>query len=115
MVETELDQITIATEAKFCAGMDTIIINEFLGNASMDIMLIPSWALPPSVTKSPSLVLAPLPPPLLCLRRAFLTLLILAPKFIQDKYYSNCARAKLSGLLPGEIGQCEYALGDTLD
>ncbi|TEB30807.1 hypothetical protein FA13DRAFT_1630008 [Coprinellus micaceus] len=60
----------------------------------------------PSTTASlsPS---ADLPSPLLCPRHAFLAALILASKFTQDKCYSNCAWAKLSGLPPREIGRCE--------
>ncbi|KAJ7276870.1 hypothetical protein C8J57DRAFT_1061238 [Mycena rebaudengoi] len=38
--------------------------------------------------------------------------LILAPKFMQDKCYSNRA---LSGLPAKEIGRCERALGNALD
>lgn len=53
--------------------------------------------------------------PLLCPRRTFLTTLILASKFSQDKCYSNCAWAKLSGLPPREIGCCERVLGHALD
>lgn len=55
-----------------------------------------------------------LPSPLLCPRRTFLAALILALKFMQDKCYSNHAWAKLSGLPPREVGQCERALGDAL-
>ncbi|KAJ7202927.1 Choline/Carnitine o-acyltransferase-domain-containing protein [Mycena rebaudengoi] len=33
---------------------------------------------------------------------------------IQDKCYSNCAWAKLSGLPAREIGRCEHTLGDTV-
>jgi len=36
--------------------------------------------------------------------------LILASKSFQDRWYSNLAWAKLSGLPPREIGQCERAL-----
>ncbi|KAJ7886412.1 hypothetical protein B0H14DRAFT_2338226, partial [Mycena olivaceomarginata] len=50
-----------------------------------------------------------------CPRWAFLASLILVSKFTQDKCYSNCAWAKLSGLPAREIGRCERALGDTLD
>jgi hypothetical protein len=68
--------------------------------------------------KPPSLPLPPLPPlpsPLLCPHRAFLASLILASKFTQDKCYSNCAWAKLSGLPPRKIGRCKRALGDALE
>ncbi|KAJ7291325.1 hypothetical protein C8J57DRAFT_1704964 [Mycena rebaudengoi] len=35
-------------------------------------------------------------------------------QFTQDKCYSNCAWAKLSGLPARDIGRCEHALGDTV-
>ncbi|KAJ8089811.1 hypothetical protein PM082_018387 [Marasmius tenuissimus] len=69
----------------------------------------------PNSTSPPLAPLPPLPSPLLCPRRVFLASLILASKFIQDKCYSNRAWAKLSGLLPREIGRCERALGDALE
>ncbi|KAF8172636.1 hypothetical protein K438DRAFT_1611817, partial [Mycena galopus ATCC 62051] len=53
-----------------------------------------------------------------CPRQAFLTFLtslILASKFTQDKCHSNCAWAKLSSLLAREISHCECVLGDALD
>jgi hypothetical protein len=55
------------------------------------------------------------PSPLLCPQRAFLASLIPASRFFQDKHYSNRAWAKLSGLPPREIGQCERALGQALE
>ena len=63
---------------------------------------------------SQCLVLPPLPSPLLCPHRTFLASLILASKFMQDKCYSNCAWAKLTGLPAREIGRCERALGEAL-
>jgi hypothetical protein len=68
-----------------------------------------------SLAPEPTVVVAstssPLPSPLLCPRRTFLALLILASKFSQDKCYSNRAWAKLSGLPAREIGRCERTLG----
>lgn len=52
--------------------------------------------------------------PLLDARRTFLSSLVLATKFIQDKAYSNKAWAKLSGLASKEVGRCERALGGAL-
>ena len=71
-----------------------------------------------SLCVEPSLstvVPALLPSPLLCPCRTFLTALILASKFSQDKCYSNRAWAKLLGLPPREIGRCERTLGQALD
>ena len=45
----------------------------------------------------------------------FFAFLILASKFTQDCCYSNEAWAKLSGLPPHKIGQCECALGEALE
>ncbi|KAL1697987.1 hypothetical protein EV121DRAFT_218832 [Schizophyllum commune] len=50
-----------------------------------------------------------LPSPLLCPRRTFLFMLILATKSTLDKCYSIRAWAKISGLPPREIGCCERA------
>ncbi|KAH6885582.1 hypothetical protein BKA70DRAFT_1071900, partial [Coprinopsis sp. MPI-PUGE-AT-0042] len=50
-----------------------------------------------------------------CAQPSFLAALILASKFTQDKCYSNCAWAKLSGLSSREIGRRERALGDAFD
>jgi hypothetical protein len=48
-------------------------------------------------------------------RRTFLTSLVLATKFHQDRAYSNKAWAKLSGLLGREVTRCERALGNALE
>lgn len=56
-----------------------------------------------------------LPSPLLCPCRTFLAALILASKFLQDRCYSKCAWAKLSGLPLREVGRCERALGEALE
>ncbi|KAL1732036.1 hypothetical protein EV714DRAFT_207402, partial [Schizophyllum commune] len=54
------------------------------------------------------------PSPLLCARRTFLAMLILATKFTLDKCYSHCAWAKISGPHSREIGRYERALDDVL-
>jgi hypothetical protein len=56
----------------------------------------------------------PLPSPLLCPRRTFLTSIILASTFTQDRCYSNKAWVKLSGL-PREIERRKRALGMLLN
>ncbi|KAF8176604.1 hypothetical protein K438DRAFT_1607314 [Mycena galopus ATCC 62051] len=52
---------------------------------------------------------------LLCPRRVFHASLILASKFTRDKFSSNRAWVKLSGLPAREISRCECVLGTTLD
>jgi PHO85 cyclin-5 len=59
--------------------------------------LVQNLAKKPKIPSGPLPPLAPLPSPLLCPRRPFLDLLILATKFAQDRCYSNKAWAKLSG------------------
>ncbi|KAG8929448.1 hypothetical protein FRC02_005571 [Tulasnella sp. 418] len=85
-------------------------------------------AISPSVTVSSESTSCPLifrPPkmtphqllgthPLLDARRTFLSALVLATKFLQDRAYSNKAWAKLSGLPGKEVGRCERALGGAL-
>jgi hypothetical protein len=51
----------------------------------------------------------------MCPRRAFLSALIVAHKFLHDRVYSNRAWAKVSGLEVTEIGKGELALACLLD
>ena len=81
-----------------------------VGSNGLDIAS--SLAVQPAISTIAS---ASLPSPLLCPCKMFLASLILALKFSQDKCYSNCAWAKISGLPASEIGRCEHALGKALD
>ena len=68
-----------------------------------------------SDSSEPDLKRLPASSPLLCPRRAFLSALIVAHKFLHDRVYSNRAWAKVSGLDVTEIGKGELALACLLD
>lgn len=68
-----------------------------------------------SDSSEPDLSRLPSDSPLLCPRRAFLSALIVAHKFLHDRVYSNRAWAKVSGLDVVEIGKGELALACLLD
>ena len=68
-----------------------------------------------SESSEPDLKRLPASSPLLCPRRAFLSALIVAHKFLHDRVYSNRAWAKVSGLDVTEIGKGELALACLLD
>jgi PHO85 cyclin-5 len=59
--------------------------------------------------------LPPLPSPLLCPRRSFVSALVLASKFMQDKCYSNRAWPKVVPWSAREVGLGERALGEALE
>ena len=89
-----------------CAFPTTFIPKGVMEVPGKSITYLPLFKVPTS-----SLPPLGLPSPLLFPRRIFLASLILALKFTQDECYSW---AKLSGLLPNEIGHCEHALGNAL-
>lgn len=57
----------------------------------------------------------PVPRPLRCQRRMFITALILAWKYTQDRQYSLGVWAKISGLCPQEIKANEAIFLETVD